>query len=125
MLYSSYYWYFQPLYQDILQHEPTIQHVFKSGKDIIKSQKPSEERDKFEKTIKDIERRWDNVRGKVTKRHEQVQRIVPEASVFKKEVTGFDQWLDDAEKQLKSLPQLTGNVEDILYRKRDLQVPVT
>ena len=112
------------MYQDILQREPTVSHVLKSGKDIIKSQKPGEERDKFEKTIEDIERRWDNVRGRVTKRHEQIQRIVPQASVFKKEVTSFDQWLDDAEKQLKSLPKLAGNMEGILYRKRDLKVPI-
>ena len=94
----------------------------KTARDILNDKKPSPERDNLEKTADEIERRWHDVFDKVIKRHKQIQRIMPQAFVYSSEVDHIEPWLDEAEKEIKSLPVLTGNPDDNIQHKRDLQV---
>lgn len=116
------YFFLQPVYQDILQHEPTVHHVLKTARDILKDKKPSEERDTLQNTVDDVEKRWKNVREKVTKRRDQILRIMPQAVLYNNELENVKPWLEEAEKQVKALPKLSVNPEDFSQRKREVQV---
>jgi len=116
------YFFLQPVYQDVLQHEPTAKHVLKAARAILEDEEPSEEHDKFEKTVDDIDRRWNNVEEPVVKRQAQIQRIMPNANLYSTELDNINPWLGDAEKKLVALPVLSANPKDLNQRKRDLQV---
>ena len=116
------YFLLQPVYQDVLQHEPTAKHVLKDARDILEDEEPSKEHDKFEKTIDDIDRRWNNVEEPVVKRQAQIQRLMPNANLYSTELNNVNPWLGDAEKKLAALPVLSSNPTDLNQRKRDLQV---
>ena len=96
--------------------------MIKSLRDTIKSKKPGDECDKLTKETDELERRWSHVSGIVKKRYQQIQRIMPQAHVYAGEVDHFAPWLDDVEKQLKGLPEISSIPEELLHRKRDLEV---
>lgn len=110
------------MYQDVIQHEPTVKHILKTSQDILKDKKPGPERDVLEKATDELQRRWNYVNDKVRQRHQQIQRIMPQAHVYSNEVDHFEPWLEDAEKQVKALPVISSNPEDLTQRKRDLEV---
>jgi len=96
--------------------------VLKAARAILEDEEPSEEHDKFEKTVDDIDRRWNNVEEPVVKRQAQIQRIMPNANLYSTELDNINPWLGDAEKKLVALPVLSANPKDLNQRKRDLQV---
>lgn len=116
------YLFLQPVHRDVLQHEPGVKHALKKARDLLKDEEPSEQRDVFEKTVDDVERRWMDVYYAVDKRDQQIQRIIPDAAESSKELDGVMPWLTEAEKKLVSLPVLSADPEELSRRKRELKV---
>lgn len=118
------YFFLQPVHRDVLQHEPGVKHALKKARDLLKDEEPSEQRDIFEKTVDDVERRWTDVYDSVDKRDKQIQRIIPDAAESSKELDDVIPWLNEAEKKLASLPVLSANPEELSQRKRELKVAI-
>ena len=116
------YLFLQPVYQDVLQHKPTVEHVVPTARDLLKDEEPSEKDEVFEKSVDDLERRWNDVYDVVNKRYSQIQRILPNAADYAKELSDVTPWLNDAEKKQASVPTLSANPEQLNQRKRELKV---
>ena len=116
------YFFLQPVHRDVLQHEPGVKHALKKARDLLSDEEPSEQRDAFEKTVDDVERRWTDVYDAAEKRQDQIQRIIPDAAESNKELVDVIPWLNEAEKKLASLPVLSASPEELSQRKRELKV---
>ena len=77
-----------------------------------------------EETVNDLERRWNIVFDSVTKRQAQIQRIVPNATDYHKELKDVLPWLNNTEKKLALVPTLSANPDELSQRKRELKVRV-
>ena len=118
------YFFLQPVYRDVLQREPVVKHALKKARDLLDDEEPSEQREVFEKTVDDVEKRWTDVYDSVDKRDKQIQRIIPDAAESSKELDDVMPWLTDAEKKLASLPVLSTDPEELSQRKRELKVTI-
>ena len=118
------YFFLQPVYRDVLQREPVVKHALKKARDLLDDEEPSEQRDVFEKTVDDVEKRWTDVYDSVDKRDKQIQRIIPDAAESSKELDDVMPWLTEAEKKLASLPVLSTDPEELSQRKRELKVSI-
>ena len=113
------YFFLQPVYQDVLQHEPTVKQVLNKLEAALSE---GEKQDELEKTTLEIRTRWDSVHDSVIKRHAQINRIIPNAQKHSKELSTINPWLDDAEQKLTLLSPLNADSDDLKKRKRELQV---
>lgn len=118
------YFFLQPVYRDVLQREPVVKHALKKARDLLDDEEPSEQREVFEKTVDDVEKRWTDVYDSVDKRDKQIQRIIPDAAESSKELDDVMPWLTEAEKKLASLPVLSTDPEELSQRKRELKVTI-
>lgn len=118
------YFFLQPVYRDVLQREPVVKHALKKARDLLDDEEPSEQREVFEKTVDDVEKRWTDVYDSVDKRDKQIQRIIPDAAESSKELDDVMPWLTEAEKKLASLPVLSTDPEELGQRKRELKVTI-
>ena len=118
------YFFLQPVYRDVLQREPVVKHALKKARDLLDDEEPSEQREVFEKTVDDVEKRWTDVYDSVDKRDKQIQRIIPDAAESSKELDDVMPWLTEAEKKLASLPVLSTDPEELSQRKRELKVKI-
>lgn len=116
------YFLLQPVYKDVLQHQPGVEHALQKAHDLLDDEEPSEQRDAFKKTVDDVERRWNDVHDATEKRYAQIQRIIPGATDSNKELSDVTPWLTEAEKKLASLPVLSADPEELSQRKRELKV---
>ncbi len=110
------------MFQDVASQEPTVKHVIEAGKEKVKNQEPGKDRDTLKETIEDIEKRWDSLHSKVTKRRAVINKLYPLAKVYSDEVEKVFPWLMTADKELRVIQPLSSQPDVLVQQRRAIEV---
>ena len=93
----------------------------KDAKEILEDTEESPERESLVKEVSDIEDRWNNIVAHAETRDHELARILPEAKRCQTKVQSLEPKLNDLEKKLQSLPDISVDLDALEKQAKDAE----
>ncbi|KAJ7387741.1 hypothetical protein OS493_001084 [Desmophyllum pertusum] len=111
----------ETLQKDLALQDPVFEKLVQNGQGVVDALDDAPERDAMEQKIAELKTRWQDAKGKVDDRQDQLIKVETEAQKFRQEADSLSLLLADAEQQVEAFEPLTVDIDSIAKQKELVQ----
>ena len=111
----------ETLQKDLALQDPVFEKLVQNGQGVVDALDDAPERDAMEQKIAELKTRWQDAKGKVDDRQDQLIEVETEAQKFRQEADSLSLLLADAEQQVEAFEPLTVDIDSIAKQKELVQ----
>ena len=93
---------------DIQAHQNSVDTLNDAGRQIIESEKGSDNASKTQQKLNDLNRKWDDLQRKASDRQKELEDALRDAQAFAAEIQDLLHWLNDVDGALSTTKPVGG-----------------
>ena len=111
----------EQLAQTLKEQEPLYEKLLENGQAVAETLEDEPERNVLEQKLDEMKKRWEDAKEKVASRQDQLEKVEPQARIYRDEADSFEAVLSDAEKKVEEFEPLCIDKASIAKQKELLQ----